>query len=193
VKLLLERGANPNLLSTRRKSPLQMAAKHSTLETVKLLLEYGADPFVEIECPTVECEKLIASYRWKLLYRRDVDTAKRYSINGDIKLPKEVWEIILLNKRQQQLCKNLSNERNAEILVFFAAELGIPIQPNMTKGKLCGLISRQLAYGKESKYQGYAERDIDNYRKDILILARKLGIDTDQSTESIIKSLSKIL
>ena len=156
-------------------------------------MDYGADPFVEIECPTVECEKLIASYRWKRLLTRDLDTAKRYSKNAEIKLPKEVWEIILLNKRQQQLCKNLSNERNVEILVFFAAELGIPIQENMTKGKLCGLISRQLAYGKESKYKGFAERDLNKYRKDILIMARKLGIDTTQSTENILKTLSKII
>ena len=199
VKLLLERGANPNLINNNGRSALQLAVKYSnsdsSLETVKVLLDGAADPFVDIECPTAtkECEKLIASYRWKLLHRRDIDTAKRYSVNAEIKLPKEVWEIILMNKRQQQLCKNLNNNQNIELLILFAEELGIPIQENMTKGKLCGLISRQLAYGKEEKYRGFAERDLQKYKKDILILARKLGIDTNQSTENILKSLSKII
>ena len=102
VKLLLDNGANVNLINNQVYSALRAAANYShmssSLETVKLLLEYGADPFVEIKCPTVECEKLIASYRWKLLHQRDMDTAKRYSKNAEIQLPKEVWEIILLNK-----------------------------------------------------------------------------------------------
>ena len=197
VKLLLENDANVNLVNNTDYSALRAAANfsdtRSSFETVKLLLEYGANPFVTIECPTVECEKLIASYRWKRLRVRDLDTAKRYSVNAEIKLPKEVWGIILMNKRQQQLCKNLNNNQNIELLILFAEELGIPIQENMTKGKLCGLISRQLAYGKEEKYRGYAERDLQKYKKYILILARKLGIDTNQSAENILKALSKIM
>ena len=197
VKMLLDRGANPNIVNNNGLSALQISAIYSnsdsSLETVKTLLEYGADPFVEIKCPTVECEKLIASYRWKLLHQRDLDTAKRYSKNAEIKLPKEVWGIILMNKRQQQLCKNLNNNQNLELLILFAEELGIPIQENMTKGKLCGLISRQLAYGKEEKYRGFAKRDLQKYKTDILILARKLGIDTSRSTEDILKAMSKII
>ena len=197
VEILLKYGAKVNLVSNIGASALQLATQFSdsdsSLETVRTLLEYGADPFVQIECPTVECEKLIASYRWKLLHQRDIDTAKRYSVNAEIKLPKELWEIILLNKRQQQLCKNLNNNQNIEILILFAEELGIPIQENMTKGKLCGLISRQLAYGKEEKYRGFTERDLQKYKKDILVLARKLGIDTNQSAENILKALSKIM
>ena len=52
LKLLLERGANPNTtggmyLKDEMHTPLQMAAWRGDVESVQLLLEYGADPNIE--------------------------------------------------------------------------------------------------------------------------------------------------
>lgn len=52
VKLLLERGANPNTtggtnFKDEMHTPLQMAAWRGNMESVRFLLEYGADPNIE--------------------------------------------------------------------------------------------------------------------------------------------------
>ena len=167
----------------------------NSLDVVKLLLDKGANPFdvdnngkdVIYHCRVKGCRDLISEYIWKNLYKRDVDIAQRYS--KQTSLPKDIWTLILLNKRQQLLCQNLSSSKNKEVLRFFAMELEIPITNDMTKGQLCGIISRQLAYGKG--YKGVAE-EINRYKKQILMLAKKFNIDTNQTIEKILVDLSKI-
>ena len=196
VKLLLEYGVDVNLKSSEGFSALMLATDFSnissSLDTVKLLLKYGADPFDKIFCPTEECQKIIDEARWKQLYERDKETAFRYSKNSQDSLPKDVWEIILLENRRQQLCQNLSSEKNKEILKLFAIELGIEITNNMTKAQLCGFISSQLVYGKENKYKNKSKNELDKNAKQFLVLAKKFGIDTDRSLHDIIKDIANL-
>ena len=63
VKLLLDNGTNVNLVNKTGYSALKATLIYNDIETAKLLLEHGADPVIDIECSTVECEKMIASYR----------------------------------------------------------------------------------------------------------------------------------
>ena len=46
VKILLERGANPNAEDDAGRTPLHDAAFKGHVEIVKLLLERGADPWI---------------------------------------------------------------------------------------------------------------------------------------------------
>jgi ankyrin repeat protein len=196
VQLLLDSGANINEKNLAGETALTFAITSirttSSLDTVKLLLENGADVSAiiqqKITCPNIECEKLISPYIWKYLYARDVDTAKRYARQS--MFPKDVWEIILLNKRQQLLCSKLSSNKNKEILKLFAMELNIPINEGLTKGQLCGLISKQIVYGKI-----YHNRDIEaeSVKKQLLQLAKTYGIDTNKPIAQVMKDLGKVL
>jgi len=168
----------------------------SSLETVKLLLDYGADPFdksVEHKsaleyCPTRECKELIGEYIWKRLYKRDKDTAIKY--NDHIPISKEAWEIILLNKRQQMLCQNLSSDKNREVLLAFAIEFGAPNEKiiEMTKTQLCGLISRIIVHRDIEKMEVEKEK----IKKIAIIYGKKFGIDTNQPVDKLLNDLGKL-
>lgn len=196
VKFLLDRGVNINDKNIEGQTALTFAVTSSnttsSLDTVKLLLENGADVSIlihkNVNCPNTECEKMVSPYVWKYLYARDVDTAKRYAKQSVF--PKDVWEIILLNKRQQLLCSKLSSNKNEEVLKFFAIELNIPINERLTKAQLCGLISKQIVYGKI-----YHNRDIEteSIKRQILQLARSYGIDTNRLIPQVIEDLGKVL
>jgi hypothetical protein len=47
VRVLLENGANPNLISTFRMTPISLAANQDSLKMVQLLMKYGANPFIK--------------------------------------------------------------------------------------------------------------------------------------------------
>jgi ankyrin repeat protein len=203
VKLLLESGANVNLQDNTNSTALMYSARYSNtdsnVETVKLLLEYEADPFPKSQenksaldyCPTKECKETIAKEVWKRLYKTDKMVADK--LNKRIPVGKDVWEIIMLNKRQQTLCQNLSSNKNLEVLIEFALEFGIPLEKikTMNKGQLCGTISRYLAYGKNASIE-----KIERERREIFKFAKeygkKFGIDTNQPIEKILEELSKI-
>lgn len=168
-------------------------------------------------CPTEECRNLIAEHIWKILYARDKNTAARYAKNGQNEasvdsettelglsgadevipsigsprrnLPKDVWEIILLNKRQQLLCTKLNTQKNIEVLKFFAQELNIPIDETMTKGQICGAIARQLVYGK---IYNKTDKEREVLKRQFLEVAKKYNIDTTQSMEKIIADISRV-
>lgn len=204
VKLLLDRGADINIRDISGTTALmysaQLSMKESSLETVKLLLERGADPFILDDsgisalnyCPTGECKDLLAKYIWKQLYARDMDTAKRY---GRSVLSKDVWEMVLLNKRQQQLCMRLSSRKNKEVLKYFAMELNIPVTEKMTKANLCGLISRYLAQGKYYSESGkkYTQDKINKDINSIKDIASRFGLDRNRPVEELLNDLSHIL
>ena len=202
VKILLEHGADINIVDNGRNTALchavRLSDNTSSLETVKLLLDHGADPFVETEWPTKECKNFLAEHRWKRLYQRDKDTARRYSKNFIGKhIPKEIWEIILLHKRNHQLCQNLNNDTNKDILIFFALEFGIPVTEDMSKSKIFRLISRYLSYGKTEKNLQIIEKEVEKedeiLRMKIKEVAFKVGLDPSEDTRSLLKKLSKIL
>jgi len=192
VRLLLERGADPNLKNNKGSSALMLAVdninKGSSLETVRLLLEYGADPFEHLFCPTDDCTKLINSARWERLSLRDKQTAAKY--NQQIPISKDVWLLIMRYKRQKQLCLNLSSERNKEVLKYFALELEIPLEQtqNMTKGQLCGIISRQIIYRDYDKI--ISEKRGDKMK--LLEVANKYGIDITKPLDQIMTDLAKM-
>jgi ankyrin repeat protein len=194
VKLLLDKGADVNSKTNLGETALDFAIANSenSLELVKLLLERDANVFenkdIMNQCPNAACQHLIADYVWKKLYQRDIDTARRYA--NQYNFPKDVWEIILLNNRQQLLCANLSTDKNKELLELFAIELNIPINPEMTKAQLCGAISRQLVYGK--LYHN-TESEMKRVKKELINLAKKFGIDTNRSVQEIMVDLGRVL
>ena len=199
VKLLLDSGADIENLANNGFTPLMFAIRNSntksSLDTVKLLIDYGADLFVKIGnrdivdiCPTTDCKELVNYHIWKKLYARDVEASFKYSKDGVF--PKDVWEIILLNRRQQLLCKNLSSDKNKGVLMWFAMELNIPIVEEMTKAQLCGLISKQIVYGK---IYHNTESDMNRIRKQLIQIAKGFGIDTNRSIEEITRDISKVL
>jgi ankyrin repeat protein len=201
VKLLLDRGSDINAKNNDGSTSLIMSIKYneSSNETVELLLDRGADPFIKNKtktafdfCHTDECRDLISKYIWKYLYKRDVDTAKRY---GKSVLSKDIWELILLNKRQQQLCSKLNSNKNREVLKYFALELNIPTTDNMTKPKLCGLISRHLGYGKyySEASKKYTEKKINEDIKNVKDMASRFGLDRNKPIGELLKDLSLIL
>ena len=143
-------------------------------------------------CPTEECKEIIASTIWKRLYKRDIDTAEKY-VNKPF--PKEIWELILLNKRQMQLCKNLQSNKNKEILFLFALELNIPVSKEMTKPQLCGIIARQLAFGKYYTEQSkkYGEEKIRQDISSIRSIAGRFGLDMNRPIDEILKDLAALM
>ena len=200
VKLLLDYKADTNVKGTTGITPLLLAAKNSntksSLDTVKLLIDYGANVFDKTNigetisdlCPTEQCKDLVGSYIWKKLYSRDVETALKYSRQGTF--PKDVWEIILLNRRQQLLCQNLSSDKNKEVLKWFAMELDIPVAEGTTKAQLCGMISRQIVYGK---IYHNTESDMNRIKKQLIEIANKFNINTNRSIEEITKDIAKVM
>lgn len=163
INLIIRKGADINLKSDQNESLLSYvvnypdyANENIKLEIMEVLLREGADPFTVNERDEEEvqyslsscgemCKKILARYRWKILYERDKETALRYG--RSTKVPKDVWQIILLNKRQQLLCKNLNSNKNKEILYLFALDVGVPstyLTQNITKAELCKLISRYI-------------------------------------------------
>ena len=207
VKLLLDHKANVNIQDNIGMTALMYSSKlsnrESSLDTIKILLDHGADPFIlnvkkesAIDLyPNAGCKDILSKVIWERLYSRDINTAERYSKGGDIPLPKDVWELILLNKRQQELCKDLSTDKNIKILLLFALELGIPIDENITKAKLCGLISRQLAYGKyySEASKKYTDEKIREDINNIKMAAVRFGIDPNRPIDKVLGDLSKIL
>lgn len=61
LKLLLESGANPNICSSNRRTPLHVAINRAPLASIVALLRYGADP----NARTTRCETplFIGAYR----------------------------------------------------------------------------------------------------------------------------------
>lgn len=208
IKLLLQFGADVNIKNAFKETILQWAISSNCkekLEIMKLLLDRGADVFTnKTNCESVksvECEKLLAEYRWKKLYERDKDTARRYALNTENKnekeegipfIPKDIWEIILLNKRREQLCRNLNSDKNLEILKLFALEFGIPITDNMNKGKICGLLSRYIVYGKNPKPLERVEREEAELKNKVREIAYKMGLNPEDSLSSLLTQLGKI-
>ena len=196
VKLLLKYGADINKQNIYGRTALLHAVKNlnekrSTIETVKLLLENGANPFIKNKdneypidsCSSEECKYLISEYMWKSIDKNIKKLTISYSKSGDFKLPKDIWKLILLRDKQRELCKNLSSDKNKEILYCFALSLDLPINKNMNKSKLCGLISKQLVWGNYYN---------SNIRRNVYDIANVLGIDINQPIEKILDEINMI-
>ena len=206
VKLLLENGADPNLQDNDGLTALILSSRsintYSSIETVKLLLENGANSFIKSNynkypidyCPTKECKYLISEYMWKSINQNIKRTSTQYSKSGDFPLPKDVWELILLRKKQGQLCKTLSSEKNKEVLYYFALSLELPINRDMTKRQLCTRISEQLVFGKyfNPEAQKFTQARVEKVRNTITDLAKRLGINPNQPVENIMDELINI-
>ena len=60
----------------------------------------------------------------------------------------------------------------------------------MTKGQLCGLISRQIVYGK---LYHKTETEMNTIKKQMIQIAKKFNIDTNRSLDEIIKDISRVI
>ena len=196
AEMLLKNGADVNSKNKYGDTSLKTAVREGHEKIVEILLKYGANPFISnIYCRKKSCEQLITKYQWKYINNNVNKLAKQFSKSGDIRLPYDVWRIILLNKKQQQLCKNLSSERNIELLIEFADMLGIPISEGMTKAKLCGIISRQLTFGKyeeTEKQMGVDKKQLEIHERGIKELAAKFGINTNRNLDEVVRDLAKM-
>ncbi len=200
VKLLLDAGADINVQNNNGDTALTLASDFSTVE---LLLQYGADPFINtnnMNCQSEECIRLVEAAAWKKLRARDLDSARRFAKNALSKktfLSKDVWYLILSNERQRRLCKNLYLSTNKYLLIEFAIDVGADPEEvkNMTKAQLCGLISRQIgkSSGTGSSYLSKDTRNLNNIEKQILDLAYMYNIDTSKPVKKILSDLYSIL
>jgi len=157
VRLLLDK-ADVNAKDNWGETSLMMASKASnstsSLDMIRLLLSYGADPFVKNNkgkypldiCKTNLCKKIISTSMWNIMNSSIKKSSEFYSTKTLIS--KDVWKLILLRNKQRQLCKDLNKEENKYVLQGFATMLNIPITENMTKQQLCNLVSKKL-------YQSY--------------------------------------
>lgn len=85
-------------------------------------------------------------------------------------------------------------DKNKEILYLFALELNIPLPPSekISKAKLCGLISRQLVYGKVFSNKG--EKEMEKLKSDLIIAAKKFNIEvSNRSFSEIFEDLQRII
>lgn len=144
------------------------------------------------ECKTIECKQLIYKYMWKQMETNINKTAQQFSRSGNVRLPREIWRLILLKNRQRQLCKELSSNKNKYLLILFADMLEIPTHPDITKKELCNLISIQLTWGGK-----YSEKSVHYFKtqegkKQLLTAASTFGININQSIDKIIKEISEI-
>ena len=198
--LLLENGADPNVKDAFGNTALMYSP---TLEILKLLLEYGSDPFVKNndgittydKCPTRECKSVVAEYIWKRMDDNVKKLSTQFSKSGNFQLPKEVWRLILLRKKRAQLCKLLRQEKNQEILYYFAMSLEISVTKDMTKERLCALISEQLAFGTyySEATEKFTKKRVRETKQQVIDSAIKFGIDVNQSIDKILEDLSAFL
>lgn len=199
VRFLLEAGANPNIQNFKRGTVLMIASHNfdedNSKEIINLLIEYGANPLIKGQdkdaldyCLNEKCKQIVGRAIWEHLYRRDLDTAQRYAKSTG--LDRDSWSIILLNKRQQQLCQNLSSSKNREVLFAFAMEFGMPVKENMTKAQLCGIVSRYLVYGKNSTNK--PEQELNKFEENIRLFALKSGLDPTKSIKELLKDLTEM-
>lgn len=203
VKLLLEYGANVNAINNHGDTSLYRASNGGQENMIELLLRYGANPFIKNDrgryplndCRSFTCMEIISQAMWDRLYASDKRLAAQFSKSGDIRLPREIWELILLRKRQKALCRDLSSNRNRYVLMAFANMLEIPVSLNMTKSHLCTLISEQLTWGGKysEESQQYSTSRLINAKRSLLEVAYKLGVDIDRPMNEILDDVSKML
>ncbi len=199
VKLLLDNEADPNIQDILGNTSLMISSANSntssSYETVKLLLKYGADPFVKNNkgeypldvCETEKCKELISKSMWKIMYG---NIKLKSSKLKSRKIPKEIWELILLRNKQKALCKDLSKPENKYILLGFAQMLNIPVNVNMNKRDLCTIISKQISYGEKYRTESVLYMKKNENKEIILNIAKSLGINTNQPINKIIRSIS---
>ena len=200
VKLLLEPRykTDINIRDNTDNTALMYAAKlsdkTSSLETVKLLLENGAEPYGALdECPTDKCQKLISEHIWSIMKNNINNLSKQFSKSGEMRLYPDLWKLILLTKKQQQLCRQLSNDKNRHILFYFAEFLNIPISEDMPKSELCKIISRTLAWG--GRYGDEMLKHLNKQRamRDLDSLAKNLQVNVNQSINNILQDIVSAL
>jgi len=204
AELLLDNGADVNAKDKMGQSSLFFAINaKDLLDTVRLLLSYGADPFVKTNkgkypldlCKTNSCKKIISTSMWEIMNNNVKKLSGQYSTKTPIS--KNIWELILLRNKQRQLCKDLKSEKNKYVLQGFAGMLSIPIAENMTKSQLCNLVSKQLSWGgkysQESVKYLLRKDKLATIGKDIRNLANSLGINTDQPVDNIMNDISAMV
>ncbi len=194
IKLLIDSGADLNLQDYYGRTVLMLA---KSIEKVLLLLDHGANPFIDtqlLSCKSEDCLRAVETAAWKQLWKRDLQTAQ---ILGKSILNKEVWQLILLNERQRMLCNNLESSTNKYLLEEFAKQLGADSEKvrNMSKGQLCGLISRSIGRSnvEAEKDIKKAKIELEKRKKQIIKLAKTFNIDTDRDLSKIIADISKRL
>jgi len=185
IRLMLDSGAIPNA------DNMKWVMGRNDLDTLRLFLAAGASPFVdEIICVTEECRREISEWRWDVIEENVERLARQYSKTGDFQLPREIWELILLRKRQNTYCANLNTDKYKYLLAFFAIYLEIPVTPESTKSDLCKLISKQLSFGGKYGEKSVKYLETVEGREKIFRTAMMLGIDPNQPFQNILDHIA---
>ena len=188
IRLLLDSGAKPDA------DNMTWVMARNDIEKLRWFLAFGASPFVdEILCPTEECRREISEWQWNEIEENVNRLARQYSRTGDFQLPKEVWQLILLRRRQKSYCSNLNDPKYKNLLAFFAIYLEIPINADTTKSQLCDLISKQLSFGGAYGEKSVKYLETTEGREKIFKTAMMLGIDPNQPFQNIMDQISEKL
>lgn len=191
VKLLLQAGANVNLKSSDGWSALMLAGRYFNREAIELLLRYGAEPYEALgRCISDPCRKEISKGIWERIHSNIKASSSQHA--KSTMLSKDIWELILLRRKQEQLCRSLS-EKNRYVLMAFAEMLDIPVSGDMRRRELCTLISRQISWGGKYSEESVKYFQKERGRKDLGLLAARLGLDPGQPIDVLLSQISAIL
>lgn len=186
-------------------TPLMLASMNDDYKSrkyVESLLNFGANPFIKNNkneypldvCKSEISKKLISKYIWKAIYKNIKIKSKKYKTQNQ-KLSSNIWELILLREKYQQLSKDLNDDQNKYVLYYFAkhlniqnininidAEENINIDSDLPdKKQLCNIIYKQLSLCE--KYKLDPEQLV--FKRKMINIGKILNINTEQSTDNI--------
>lgn len=155
LRLLLDAGANPNYIydKTIFSTPLMKAAEYGSLNSVRLLLEYGArtttvnyrnNKTAYDLCSSKECQELIANVE-KTRYKQIINQPQNIETKRILdRLPKELRPMMIMKIDQIKFCEKLHDTQYIGSLWAIADFLDLEYNPIFTKQQLCELIGSRL-------------------------------------------------
>lgn len=189
VKSLLDHDADPNIRTNKGNTALYFV--NTNIDIVKTLLDYGADPYTNkrdsIEDFT-ECGKLKSKAVWDRINQNINRESRQYSRSGDFRLPKDIWRLILLRQRVDKLSATMGYY----VWWSFAESLNIPLSDFMTKRDIVRLIVRQLSWGGRYSQESRIYFMKKEIKSDIMRIAIKLGMNTNEGIKPILAKITNI-
>lgn len=214
IRLLLENGANTRLRTINdvnaMRRVIDISAKPGQSESVRtqcktvirMIAEWDRYPYYYLHLGPLnpDHDSIISGVVWARINRNINLQAEQYSRSGNFRLPKDVWRLILLRNKWNQLnykamyFKYPHNRINPyNILVHFARMLNLD-STNVYYSfedlmSLSRLISKQLSWGGPQTEQSVNYFKKQAAKKHIRSLAEVLGVNLNQHVDKILEDI----